>query len=277
MRYILIDFFKNILKYILRDTYRNQMSLKSKLFFKNRYEPVYNLKFSKYSVDIVDSKSFLGQYDEIFVNESYRFQTESNAPVIIDCGSNIGLSILYYKNIYPNSIIHAFEPDNKIFKILSNNIYKNNLSNIVLNNCAVWVNNGTLNFFHENSDGGHLVNHENNEGKISKVECISIAEYISKFDIIDLLKIDIEGAEYEVIIDCKEHLHKVKYLFIEFHSFGNDEWKLVEILQILNNKGFTFKIESSHQSINPFNLINRKPFNFQLNIFAINNDIVCSK
>ncbi len=272
MIFILIDFIKNILKYIVRNSFREQMYLKSKLFFKKRYQLVENLKFDNYKIDIIDAKSFLAQYDEIFVNHSYQFKTKSQNPIIIDCGSNIGLSVLYYKKAYPNAIVHSFEPDQKVFMTLFNNINKNNLQKVYLNNCAVWVKNGTIDFFHENSDGGHLVNDDISEGNISKVECISLSDYISKFDLIDFLKIDIEGAEYEIMMDSSMYINKVKYLFLEFHSKGNDEWKLIEILEILSKNRFSFKIETSHQSIDPFGKINIKPFNFQLNIFAINNN-----
>src|SRR5688500_10055596 len=48
---------------------------------------------------------------EIFVREIYRFETDIRNPVIIDCGSNIGLSVLYFHKSYPGARILAFEPD----------------------------------------------------------------------------------------------------------------------------------------------------------------------
>lgn len=274
MIFALIYFIKSIIKYIFRSSYREQMILQSRLYFKKRYKLIQNIKFSEYNIDLVDSKSFLSQYEEIFSKQGYKFHSDSKTPLIIDCGSNIGLSILYYKKIYPNAIIHAFEPDEKIFETLSHNINKNNLKNVLLNNCAVWINNGVLNFFNENSDGGHLINEVKDEERISKVNCISLSEYISNFNTIDFLKLDIEGAEYEVLVDCSKHLDKVKFIFLEFHSIGNNEKQLVELLQILINHGFSFKIETADQSFDPFNNIKLKPFNFQLNIFAINNNFI---
>jgi FkbM family methyltransferase len=43
-------------------------------------------------------------------------------PVIIDCGGNIGLSVLYFKYLFPNSVITVFEPSPPVFEILKENI-----------------------------------------------------------------------------------------------------------------------------------------------------------
>src|SRR5579871_1502116 len=63
-------------------------------------------------------------FDEIFVDEIYKQQL-SNQPYIIDCGANIGLSIIYMKQHYPDANIVAFEPDEKIsifFQKISNHL-----------------------------------------------------------------------------------------------------------------------------------------------------------
>src|SRR5688572_20822569 len=59
----------------------------------------------------VDSASFVHSYSEIFKREIYRFTTVNNAPKIIDCGANIGLSVIYFKRLYPAAKIVAFEAD----------------------------------------------------------------------------------------------------------------------------------------------------------------------
>jgi hypothetical protein len=56
-------------------------------------------------------------------------------PIIFDVGANKGRSIKLFKNIYPNSFIHSFEPIEEEVKILKN-LYQNNGS-IILNNVAV--------------------------------------------------------------------------------------------------------------------------------------------
>ena len=88
------------------------------------------------------------------------------------------------------------------------------------------------------------------------------------------LKIDIEGAEIEVIKDCAENLDKVCNIFIEYHSFIGTRQLLDEILLILVDKNFRFFIKPVNDRIQPF--INRTNKNYpqcdlQLNIFAYKN------
>jgi hypothetical protein len=61
---------------------------------------------------------------------------------------------------------------------------------------------------------------------------------------IDFLKIDIEGAEFEVLNDSIDMLHNVKNIFIEFHSFVGQEQKLPEILNVLKIAGFRLHISA---------------------------------
>ena len=64
---------------------------------------------------IPDSASYLSSREEIFDQQIYRFNTSNSKPYIVDCGANIGLSIIYFKQLFPNAEIVAFEPDEKIF------------------------------------------------------------------------------------------------------------------------------------------------------------------
>ena len=55
----------------------------------------------------------------------------------------------------------------------------------------------------------------------TKVSSIRLKDLIEKEKIIDMLKIDIEEAEYNVLLDCKDSLSNVENIFIEYHSFAN--------------------------------------------------------
>jgi len=72
--------------------------------------------------EIVDGLSFVLMYRDIFEQHSYRFRTNEQKPYIIDGGANVGLSVLYFKELYPRSQIVAFEPDDDIFSVLERNI-----------------------------------------------------------------------------------------------------------------------------------------------------------
>ncbi len=58
-------------------------------------------------------------FDEIITQEIYRFKADTDAPLILDCGANIGLSALYFQRLYPKARIMAFEPDTHNFELLT--------------------------------------------------------------------------------------------------------------------------------------------------------------
>ena len=62
--------------------------------------------------------SFDFQREEIFRREQYRFETDAPAPFIVDCGANIGMATLYFKSLYPDATVLAFEPDPAAFACL---------------------------------------------------------------------------------------------------------------------------------------------------------------
>ena len=95
-----------------------------------------------------------------------------------------------------------------------------------------------------------------------------LKKYLNKQ--VDFLKIDIEGAEYEVLIDIKEKLKLVKNIFIEYHSNDLIGIKLNRITQILYEAGFYYYIcpESAPKSPFKYKNIKRRDYYYQLNIFG---------
>ena len=216
-----------------------------------------------------DANTFLYGKFEILDKEIYKFKSEIDNPVIVDCGANIGLSVLYFKLLYPNSKIIAFEPDEKIFEALKKNTQNFKLANIELFNEAVWIENGKLEFRKEGGFSGRLALPGDNENIVS-VKTKRLKDLLKNK--IDFLKLDIEGAEYNVILDCKEELKNVSYLFIEYHSHKSKEQTLGEILEILRQNNFRYFIDTAFVSKQPF--FERKildGMDLQLNIFAIQN------
>ncbi len=114
-------------------------------------------------VDVADHKimyctynDFLYLFREIFINQDYYFNTKNISPIIIDCGSNIGLSVLYFKLIYPNSEIIAFEPDEDAFLCLKTNVEINQLDSIDIINKALSKKDGPIDFFYNGDHPGSL-------------------------------------------------------------------------------------------------------------------------
>ncbi len=116
-------------KFISNPRQRTFMKLALLYGGKNRYERG-KIKFDGFNFDVADYMSFLFQYKEIFMDEFYRFQSDNDSPVIYDCGANVGTSCAYFKMIYPNSTIKAFEAEQGIAELLKTSIKNNGLANI---------------------------------------------------------------------------------------------------------------------------------------------------
>lgn len=213
-----------------------------------------------------DAAGFLHSLDEIFADEIYKFTTDRDDPYIIDCGANMGLSILYFKKLHPKSKIIGFEPDENTFDVLQKNILEYSDS-VKIHKEAVWTENTELTFFSEGSLAGSTVVDFSNKNDTKKVKAIDFKKYLDQK--IDFLKIDIEGAENQLIFDIKDHLVNVNKLFLEYHGIIGETQNLGNILNLLTDKGFEYYIRLAGETINyPF--CNEKPvsFNQQLNILC---------
>lgn len=213
-----------------------------------------------------DSIQLVSGLEEIFIEKSY-FQKLQETPFIIDCGANIGLSVIYMKRQYPNAEIIAFEPDETNFHLLSENIKSFGFNKVTLCKQAVWIENKVLKFSNESSMSSKI-DSGNGENSI-KVNAIKLKDILVRD--IDFLKIDIEGAEYEVLKDIENKLYLVQNLFIEYHGTFEKNAELVEMLDIINKSGFKFYIKEAAPLYDyPFYRIKKSTIEYdvQLNIFC---------
>jgi FkbM family methyltransferase len=218
-------------------------------------------------IQLTDPYWYLFMYREIFHEQIYKFVSKNNPPHIIDCGSNIGLSVLYFKYLYPNAKIIAFEPDPEIFNILESNLRAFGYQGITLHQKAVWNCDNVMPFFSEGSVGGRLSNQIDDGQKLIKVSTVRLKDYLE--DHIDFLKIDIEGAEIEVIEDCAELLRNVEHLFVEYHGTCGEEQRLHHLLDILAKSSFRYHIREANPIKHPFVKEERARFyDLQLNIYC---------
>ena len=207
--------------------------LKNRERFKIRTSKILN-----YSVQYTDQLSLYFEFKDIFKNKIYHFNTQKREPFIIDAGSCIGMSILYFKHVYPEARIIGFEPDREIFEILENNIKRNDLTNVELINTALTSREGERVFFPDGTDGGSLVYKSNKEP--TRVKAVRLSDYIN--EPVDFLKMNIEGAELDVLSEISDKLHYINEMVIEYHSFDNSNQVLHKILDLLNRKGFMYLI-----------------------------------
>ncbi len=214
-----------------------------------------------------DSISFIDSYTEIFEKEIYRFHADENKNIILDCGANIGLSVLFFAKNYPQHTIIAFEPDANIFKVLQQNVTAFQLKNVQLEQKAVWNKVEVLEFFQDHGLGGRI-GESFQEATPVRINAVRLKDFIT--DKVDFLKIDIEGAEYAVLKDCIDVLPMVGKMFFEYHGHYKEPQTLHELLQWLHQSGFHYYIKESSTRERPFietGLI-CEVFDMAINIFA---------
>lgn len=214
-----------------------------------------------------DSDSFIDTYNEIFINEIYNFKQSPNKNIILDCGSNMGLSVLYFSKKFPNHTVYAFEPDAHIFSILKENVNSFNLSNVKLFEKAVWDKEETLSFYTDNGMGGRVLSSYRDQVP-TKIETVRLFDYLTKE--VDFLKIDIEGAENTVLRDCKTKLPAIGSFFFEYHNDVNREQTLHELLELVKGAGFQYYIKESGVRQSPFRdtRLICESFDMAINIFC---------
>lgn len=156
---------------------------------------------------------------EVIFGKAYEFPLNFIPEVIIDCGANIGLTSIYLKNKFPDARVFAVEPEKENFKILTANL--SGYDNTTLYNNGIW-NKKTMLKIEDSGLGewGFMVT-ETNEMGPNTIPAISIKDIMheNNINIIDILKIDIEGSEKELFESGYEYwLPRTKIIIIELHD-----------------------------------------------------------
>jgi|GEM_PF-573175 len=191
----------------------------------------------------VDLHSFFSQALQIFGSKLYSFKSNSPSPLIIDCGAHIGLASLFFETNYPNATILAYEADPAIGKILEFNVNSFGMDNVEVHKKAIWTHDDGVNFHNSLDDSGYIG--EVNESSNLKVPTVRLRTFLGS-NCVDLLKLDIEGAEYNVISDCNGVLSNAENIIIESHKFRENDGSIANLLQILENNGFDYVLHDLH-------------------------------
>ncbi len=210
------------------------------------------LKLNGYKFSFNNFLEFLTIYKDVFVCKDYKFVSTNKSPVILDCGSHIGISVLYFKKIYPNSKIFGFEPNPSTFKLLKNNVRQNNCNSVELKNVAIGNQNKKIDFYIKKdvgepswSDTADLnVRYEPEKYIKVKVNSIKLSKYLKGK--VDFIKLDVEGFETKVLEEIGSKLKNVMEITIEYHHNENCKTNNVfTILKILRKYGFKYVLKKS--------------------------------
>ena len=197
-------------------------------------------------------------YEQVFINQEYDFEVRRAPRIIIDAGANIGLVSIYFANTFPNSEIFAIEPEEHNFEILRRNVAP--YGNIIPIHGALWSENKDLDLVDPGlgkwgfMTQGDDIDNESLGKKCHRVRGMTVDRIMEeqRIESIDILKIDIEGAEREIFFDSSSWIGKVDALIVELHermksgcnrSFYNgtngfdEEWRQGENICLTRSKG----------------------------------------
>ncbi|MBA3945640.1 MAG: FkbM family methyltransferase [Herpetosiphonaceae bacterium] len=258
---------RHIRKLITEPGYRRFRWLLSKYSRAERFTE-HVIQVNGWHLRVPDLHSFLYTYKSIFVDEIYAFNAPSEAPYIIDCGANIGLSVLYFKRRFPQATILAFEPDPLLAAVLEANLQANGVRDVTVVQKALWSSETVVRFRADGADGGRI--DLGQEPNLLAVPTVRLSSYLNNQPV-DCLKIDIEGAEGEVLHECAAGLAHVRYVFVEFHSFAGRPQELGSLIKLFETRGFRSHIHPHFSSPTPFLYIAQNDYamDMQLNLFFI--------
>lgn len=187
-----------------------------------------------------DGPAAFSAHQEIFARRLYEIPRQTS-PRIIDGGANIGLAALFFRKRHPDARITCFEADPAVAGYLRENLNAGGADDVEVIEAALWSEDGSLTFSGEGSDAGRVG--ESGAGTRKQVRAARLSPYLQ--EPVDLLKLDIEGAELPVMRECRDALGPVRRVFVEYHSFEKEPQCLDELLAILRAAGFRVAVTVS--------------------------------
>jgi FkbM family methyltransferase len=186
-------------------------------------------------------------HGETFYYGAYFFMARRANPFILDCGSNIGISILFFKALYPGARILGFEPHELSYGLLQKNVSSNALSEVQVHRAALGSEDSTVDFYWDPGDPGSgrmSTIRERGSGKAkTQVQQVRLSRFIDRE--VDFLKLDVEGAEDAVLEDLVSSgaISKIDQMVVEYHHHIDKEKDAFSIfLAQLEESGFGYQI-----------------------------------
>jgi FkbM family methyltransferase len=159
-------------------------------------------------------------FEQIYLAKQYQSPLKIEPLTIVDAGANIGNSVRYFAAKYPKAEIWAIEPDASNFEVLKKNCKKLPRAHLV--EAALWPNKDPI--FFSNTNAAKWEFDVTNAAPVvtsQALHSVTIPEILARIPSgrINLLKIDIEGAERELFHEgADEWLSKVDVIVIELHD-----------------------------------------------------------
>lgn len=178
---------------------------------------------------------------EIYGRKDYG-EPKGDEKIIIDLGANVGLYTIYAAKRTRGKVI-AVEPEPINFELLRKNVELNKLNNVILINQAVGDYNGTVKLYLASHAGGHSIFRswvpEKNSIEVKMTTLDSLLERLNVSSV-DMIKIDVENAEYLVLRGSQKSLSRCCRIAISAEHDDEIKQKCVNLLRDL---GYNIAIE----------------------------------
>ncbi len=204
-------------------------------------------KDKEYIHDVDDASFFIRKNSsdvfvvyEVWKRKLYNIGIKKN-DTVIDVGANIGAFTTFAAKKSIDGNVFSFEPEKSNFRQLQKNVRLNKLKNVVIYNLGVNKSKGLAQLFVSNNNGAShsLCNSGTNE--IQTIHCITLADIFDKCNIdnIDVLKLDVEGAEYDILFSTPVKIfRKIDRIILEFHDNINLKYNYKGLISFLENTDF---------------------------------------
>ena len=188
-----------------------------------------------------------GVVKEVFLLDHYQFALPHLKPgsVVVDIGAQIGVFSVYVSCRGPGNLtVHSFEPMKENYSLLRKNLDLNQLKNVTPHNAAVTAEPGKFRLYlSADNTGMHSLYGESDS--FEEVEGVGFNELYDslKIDRCDVLKLDCEGAEYDILrVARPEVLERTGAIIMEYH----DESRLPELVARLEQARFAVEVFKDH-------------------------------
>lgn len=189
------------------------------LVFKQRVWNVIHFKHKGHDIYLRPGKSDFNVLNQIFVDTQYdSYNYIKNPQVIVDGGANIGLSTIFFKMQFPDSKVFCIEPEIGNFQMLEKNTVQ--YEDVELIRKGLWGSTTSI-FLNKGAfTVDNYISLRPTESTIEEISCISIPDLMKEHNLnkIDILKLDIEGAEKNILSASTGWLDNVGCLMIETHD-----------------------------------------------------------
>jgi len=199
-------------------------------------------------VSVAVPRRLLHEFKEIFLEECYVSRLGvpvPEKPTIIDIGANAGFFTLFAASRYPGATILAYEPIESNYKQLARNVLLNETHHIRCYQKAVYGKRGEISLRYDARDSyttsATIFNAPDTRLHAVTVPCLTLPDILEEHHLsrCDLLKMDCEGAEYDILRLCPDHrLRRVSQMAIEVHGGKEPYQNIRSLAGFLSSRGF---------------------------------------